>query len=264
MRSTVRGVQIVRYNLGEKCARYLFAPLDDSHGHLFGAKNGLPMHIHYAEALSNGRLVIIPDEVQGKDEERDQGYIGSWKVYNLYEADAQDSSQFMPLGSELHGRSLEFRNDFRPDSRYLFSVFCMNVLRCQRHEASGWWRAYLASGPGEAWAAAASGPYLRQSTLRRIAQRVGRLTEEEAAQFVVEAGNGPIAEPSDGDRRAEEKDSFYADLCCVAAMQPSPNKATDWTKLGQYNQGYEDILGDYEGGDADDEESDEFEAGEEE
>lgn len=222
------------------------------------------MHIHYAEALSNGRLVIIPDEVQGKDEERDQGYIGSWKVYNLYEADAQDSSQFMPLGSELHGRSLEFRNDFRPDSRYLFSVFCMNVLRCQRHEASGWWRAYLASGPGEAWAAAASGPYLRQSTLRRIAQRVGRLTEEEAAQFVVEAGNGPIAEPSDGDRRAEEKDSFYADLCCVAAMQPSPNKATDWTKLGQYNQGYEDILGDYEGGDADDEESDEFEAGEEE
>ncbi|KAM0519010.1 hypothetical protein ACHAPE_004001 [Trichoderma viride] len=263
LKTTVRGAQIVRYNLGEKCARYLFALLDDSHGHLFGAKNGLPMQIRYAEALENGRLVIIPDEVQVKHQERNQEYIGRWKVYNLYEADTQKRSDFTPLGSELHGRSLQFRNDFRPDARYLFFVFCINVLQRQRHEASGWWRVYLACGPGQAWAAAASGPYLRSSTLRRIAQRVGRLNEEEASQFVVEAGNGPITEPSDGDRRVEERDSFYQDLCFVAAMQPSPNQSPKWMKLGPYNQSHEDVFGDYEGGDTDDEESDEFGAGDE-
>lgn len=266
LRTTVRGAQIVRYSLGEKCARYLFAPSDDSHGHLFGAKNGLPMQIRYAEALDNGRLVIIPDEVQVKHQERNQGYIGRWKVYSLYEADAKKWSRYMPLGSGLHGRSLQFRNDFRPDARYLFFVFCMNVRRRQHHEASGWWRFYLACGPGEAWAAAASGPYLQSSTLRRIAQRVGRLTEEEAAQFVVEAGNGPVTEPSHGDSRVEERDSFHADLCCVAAMQPSPNQSPKWMKFGPYNQSHEDVFGDYEGDDTDtdDEESDEFGAGDEE
>ncbi|KAM0446030.1 hypothetical protein ACHAO4_009475 [Trichoderma viride] len=242
LKTTVRGAQIVRYNMGEPCARYLFAPLDDPGGHLLGAKNGLPMHIRYAEALDNGRLVIIPDEVQDKEQERNQGHIGRWKVYNLYEADAQQRSQAIPLGSELHGRSLQFRTDFRPDARYLFFVFCMNVLRRQRHEASGWWLAYLAGGPGRAWAAAASGSYLRPSSLRRLAQRVGYLTEEEAAQFANETGNGYITECSDGDRRVEEKDSFYADLCCVAAMQPSPNQLTELTKLGPYNQGYEDVF----------------------
>lgn len=245
LRTTVRGAQIVRYNLGEKCAQYLFAPLNELDGHLLGVANGLPMHIRYAEALDNGRLVIIPDKVQDEDQGRKQGYISRWKVYNLYEADAHQSHPHMPLGSDLHGRALQFRNDFRPDARYLFFVFCVSVLRRQRHEASGWWRAYLAGGPGEAWAAA-SGTFLRPSTLRKLAQRIGRLTEEEAAQFVMEAGNGRVTEPSDGDKRVEEKDSRYADLCCVAARQPSPNKLTTLTRLGPYNQGYEDVLADLE------------------
>jgi hypothetical protein len=77
----------------------------------------------------------------------------------------------------------------------------MNILRRQRHNVPGWWRDYLANGPGNVWATPRS--YLRTSTLRRIAHQVGHLTKEEAAIF---AGGEP------GEDEDEDMDSLHSDV----------------------------------------------------
>ncbi|KAL7918438.1 hypothetical protein ACQKWADRAFT_323782 [Trichoderma austrokoningii] len=196
----IRGVQIVRNNVGEPCARYLFGPLDDEGGHLMGARNGLPMCRDYADDLDSGRIVLIPDESQDEGKEKAEGFI-----------------------------------------------------------TSGWWRAYLAAGPGRAWAAAASGNYLCPSMLQRLAQRVGRLTEEEAAEFAVEVGNGRIAELSDEKKHVAEKDSFYSDACYVVAKRRSIHWSNEWTKFERYNQNYQEFGDDGEDGEEEDDDDEDGE-----
>lgn len=173
--STVKVAHIVRCNVGEPSTRHLFGPPGDKDGHLMADKNGIPMYETYEKAFDDARLVIVPDGGPQK---------GCWKVFCLDDPDTHKPSKAVPFGRELHGRSLQFRNHFRPSSRYLYFTFCMSILRRQRHEVPGWWRDYLANDPGMAWAT--PGSYLRTSTLCRIAHQVGHLTKEDAAVFAAE------------------------------------------------------------------------------
>ncbi|PON29033.1 hypothetical protein TGAM01_v202141 [Trichoderma gamsii] len=173
--STVKTAHIVRYNVGEPSAWHLFGPPSDKDGHLMSDQNGIPMYEMYEKAFDDARLVIVPDG----DQER-----GCWKVYCLDDPATHKPSKAVPFGRELHGRSLQFRNSFRPSCRYLYFAFCMSILRRQRHEVPGWWRSCVVDGPGEAWATL--GIYFHTSTLRIISHRVGHLTKEEAAVFAAE------------------------------------------------------------------------------
>lgn len=208
---SIRAAHIVRYNVGEPSARHLFGPPDDKDGHLMGAKNSIPIHEEYEAALDEARLVIVPDG----DQEKGQGSISGWKVYWLYEADEKEKTTALPLGHELHGRSLQFQNDFRPAARYLYFAFCMSLLRRQRHDVPGWWRDYLIYGVGKVWAT--PGSYLRSSTLRKIAHQVGHLTEEEASIFAAEGGGGRTTEPADedGDEVMDSTHSSVISFACV-------------------------------------------------
>ncbi|KAL7956671.1 hypothetical protein V8C34DRAFT_287841 [Trichoderma compactum] len=114
-RRDVKAAHIVGYNVGEPSARHLFGPPRDKDGHLMADKNGIPMHEDYEEAFDDARLVIVP-EVQPDGNPRK----GCWKVYCLDDPDTHEESTQYPVGRELHGRSLQFRNDFRPSSRYLY------------------------------------------------------------------------------------------------------------------------------------------------
>ncbi|KAL6805249.1 hypothetical protein J3E68DRAFT_441744 [Trichoderma sp. SZMC 28012] len=172
----VEVVHIVRYNVGEPSARHLFGPPGDKDGHLMADKNGISMHYTLKKLFDDARLVIVP-EVQPHGNPRK----GCWKVHYLDDPDTYEPSPWYPSGRELHGRSLQFRNDFRPSDRYLYFAFCMSILRRQRHEAPGWWRDYLVDGMGKAWAT--PGTYLCTSTLRILAYHLGHLTEKEAVEF---------------------------------------------------------------------------------
>ncbi|PNP57041.1 hypothetical protein THARTR1_02883 [Trichoderma harzianum] len=186
--ATVRAAHIVGYNVGEPSARHLFGPPSDKDGHLMAEKNGIPMHYTYEEAFDDARLVIVP-EVQPYGNPRE----GCWKVYCLDDPDTHEENIHIPYSRELHGRSLQFRNDFRPSARYLYFAFCMSILRRQRHQAPGWWRDYLVDGPGKAWAT--PGTYLHTSTLRRLARQVSHLNAREAAVFAP----GPADEDEDAE-----------------------------------------------------------------
>ncbi|KAL6806995.1 hypothetical protein GGI42DRAFT_366729 [Trichoderma sp. SZMC 28013] len=179
---------IVRYNVGEPFVRHLFGLPGDKDGHLMSDNNGIPMCERYEKAFKDARLVVVPDVQPDGNPRKD-----CWKVYCLDDPDTHKPSNWIPMGRELHGRSLQFRNDFRPSSRYLYFAFCMSILRRQRHQAPGWWRDYLIDGPGKAWET--PGTYLCTSTLRRLARQVGHLTEKEAAVFAP----GPADEDEDGE-----------------------------------------------------------------
>lgn len=203
--STVRATHIVPYKVGESSARHLFGLPSDEDGHLMADKNGIPMYYKYEAAFDDARLVIVPDGDPRK---------GCWKVHCLDDLDTHQPSKLVPFGRELHGRSLQFRNDFRPAARYLYFAFCLNILRRQRHEVPGWWRDYLVDGTRkEIWAR--PGTYLRTSTLRKLAQITGHLTEEEAAIFapgqrdeveVVEMEDAPVELLTYHDQGGEEGD----------------------------------------------------------
>lgn len=211
----VKAAHIVRYNVGEPSARHLFGPSGDKDGHLMGVKNGIPIHEEYEEALDDARLIIVPDGDPDK---------GCWKLYWLYEEDAQDDTSPIPLGHELHGRSLQFRTEFRPAARYLYFAYCMSILRWQRHDVPGWWKDHLV---GEAKFWATPGSYLRTSMLRRIAHQIGHLTKEEAAIFAAEKGSGRIIELADEEEEDEDMDSIHSSVIGSAcSKQTSPTPAT--------------------------------------
>ncbi|KAK0758882.1 hypothetical protein N5P37_008368 [Trichoderma harzianum] len=211
----VEVVHIVGYNVGEPSARHLFGPPGDKDGHLMADKNGIPMHYELKKLFDDARLVIVP-EVQPNGNPRK----GCWKVHYLDDPDTYEPSPWVPSGRELHGRSLQFRNDFRPSDRYLYFAFCMNILRRQRHEAPGWWRDYLVDGVGKAWAA--PGTYLCTLTLRMLAYHVGHLTEKEAVEFA--------PGPADEDEDVEMEDAHVDLLVAAYRNQNSLTPATSKDK----------------------------------
>jgi hypothetical protein len=239
----VRAAHIVSYNVGEPSAQHLFGESNDKDGHLMAPKNGLPMHEIYERAFDDARLIIVPD---GDPES------GRWKVHCLYEADPKEASLSPPSGSQLDGRSLQFQTEFRPAARYLYFAFCMNILRRQRHNVPGWWRDYLANGPGKVWATPHS--YLRTSTLCRIAHQIGHLTKEEAAVFA--------AEKSTEDKDEDEEDCLHSRL--IGCAYGSQNSTTSsWNDALNQTNGIESSE-EEEGEDDDDDEDEEEEDDEEE
>ncbi|KAI1148732.1 hypothetical protein F4825DRAFT_454143 [Nemania diffusa] len=100
----------------------------------------------------------------------------------------EDVDQLIPFGRKLHGRTLQFQNEYRRAMRYLYFNFAMNILRRQRYAVDGWWRDRIQYAgipffptPGE---------WIKETTLRRIAIRIGHLPAEEARSFVGKEGSG--------------------------------------------------------------------------
>ncbi|KAI1363824.1 hypothetical protein F5Y08DRAFT_231624 [Xylaria arbuscula] len=173
-KSDVVAAHIVRYNVGEPAAVHLFGPTDDPGGHIWSLSNGIPMHKRYQAALYDGRIAIIPTE-DGED----------LKVVVLEDAlrRIQTVPGEPPYGQSLHERVLKFlNNDHRPSTRYLRFTFTINILRCQQMEVAGWWKdrisyanAHLLRTPRK---------WVCETTLRKLAIKMGRLCPEEADEFV--------------------------------------------------------------------------------
>ncbi|KAI0184162.1 hypothetical protein EV127DRAFT_305125, partial [Xylaria flabelliformis] len=165
---------IVRHNVGEPAAVHLFGPLNDSDGHIWSIRNGIPLFNVYEEMLDDGKIAIVPTK-DGKD----------LMVVVLDEAERSepsDPNDPIPLGQALHGRILKFLNDCRPAVRYLYFCFAMNLLRRQKFEVDGWWKDRIAHA--DTPFLPAPGKWVRESILRKLAIRIGHLPTEEADDFV--------------------------------------------------------------------------------
>ncbi|KAI0108013.1 hypothetical protein F4776DRAFT_418699 [Hypoxylon sp. NC0597] len=163
-------------NLGEIQARYLFGQASDSRGHIMSLQNGIPMHISYQKLLDEARITLFP--VAGK---------GCWRILVLDKTIQEAKNQWKvdPWGMQLDGRDLQFPEGVIPPSErpYFYFSFCVNILRRQRYEAKGWWRNVLRNYDKTIWTPCGTN-YIRASTLKYLALRIGHLDRDEVDSFV--------------------------------------------------------------------------------
>ncbi|KAF4970060.1 hypothetical protein FZEAL_10120 [Fusarium zealandicum] len=170
----VVAAHIVPYNVGEMNAVYLFGEShpSDKNGHIMSARNGIPMRQDYEKMFDDGRMTLVP--VSGTNDIK-------VVFFKALEPDPSEHAR------ELHGRTLSFKNDFRPAHRYLYFHYAMTLLRRQRHKVPGWWRGFKEYGLHKVWAT--PGAYLRQSAMLVLARNIGHLGPDEAKVFVSPGGS---------------------------------------------------------------------------
>lgn len=231
----VKIFDIVNHSMGEPTAQHLFGPLDNEDGHLMGAKNGLPMHRVYAEAFCKRHLVLLPKG--GPDD--DQGSFSRWKVLFWGEFDrpkstAKSTRKGLPWGSQLDGRVLQFQNQFRPATRYLFLLYCMDILLRQRYEAPGWWRTCCDSSSASE---SSKVTYLRASTLVSLARRRCLLTKEEAVEFAAHNTFPRAPDDSDEDEGIEAGNDEVMDDSFAEILDGPVAPPTSLPLTGEWNFG---------------------------
>jgi hypothetical protein len=164
---------IVRYNVTELAAEHLFGSADKSGGHIWSIYNGIPMLQAYEAMIDDAKIAIIPTK-DGKDL--------MVTVLDRNELDNDEEETLYPMRRKLDGRILEFKTDHRPAMRYLYFNFAMSILRRQRYAVDGWWKDRVQYDNTPFFAT--PGKWVRETTLRKLAIRVGHLPEDEAKSFV--------------------------------------------------------------------------------
>ncbi|KAI1350041.1 hypothetical protein F5Y01DRAFT_326733 [Xylaria sp. FL0043] len=170
--SCITAAHIVRHNVTELAAEHLFGPAKDSSGHIWSTKNGIPLLSAYEKMLDDAVIAIIPT-ADGKD----------LKVVVLEHASLEDEAvKGESALRQLNGQVLEFRTEHRPSMRYLYFSFAVNILRRQRYAVDGWWkhRIHYTEVPFFA----TPGKWIKETTLRKLAVRIGHLPIPEVRDFV--------------------------------------------------------------------------------
>lgn len=193
---------IIRYNVGEPAAVHLFGPTDNSEGHIWSIRNGIPLFPVYEEMLDDARIAIVPTN-DGKN----LMVIVLDEDERVQEPDPE--SLPIPSGRTLHGRILKFKTDHRPSMRYLYFAFAINLLRRQKFGVNGWRRDRLQYANTPFFPT--PGNWVRETTLRKLAIRIGHMPMQEANEFV-STGRGirpqdPFLEGNDKEKAKEEKDN---------------------------------------------------------
>ncbi|KAI1814996.1 hypothetical protein GGS20DRAFT_584928 [Poronia punctata] len=183
--TNVKVAHIVRYNVGEPSAVYLFGAYDGPEGHIWSVRNGIPLSAEYEELLDDGQIAIVPTE----DGEGLMVIVLSEEEIS----DMSDEAMLNPRGVKLHQRCLKFLNDHRPAMRYLYFCYAINLLRRQRFEVRGWWKDHLQCSGTSFFAT--PGQWVRETTLRKLARRVGHLPDSEAEEFVAATKGSQLEDP---------------------------------------------------------------------
>ncbi|KAI1824152.1 hypothetical protein F4861DRAFT_548933 [Xylaria intraflava] len=171
---------IVRHNITELAAEYLFGLSATPGGHLWSIRNGISILPMYQKMLDDAKISIVPT--------RDgEGLMIVVLDDGLPSDEAGSEHTNFPIGKDLDGRRLEFRNDHRPAMRYLYFNFAINVLRRQRYDADGWWRDRIYHADKIPYFAT-PGKWVQETTLQKLAIRIGHVSEGEAGSFLMGAG----------------------------------------------------------------------------
>ena len=163
---------IVNVNVGATTASALFGNGEE---HIWNVKNGLVIHQAYEQLLDSAKAVILPASTDPMETE--------FKFFLL----TKDLGQVQLAGvwgyEALHGRRLEFLNDFRPAKRYLYFKCIMSLLRRRRADVSGHLQdlEFLPDIAKIMWAS--PGPCLRNTILYRFSRELGCIGKDEANQF---------------------------------------------------------------------------------
>ncbi|KAI0199744.1 hypothetical protein F4808DRAFT_471226 [Astrocystis sublimbata] len=195
--------QIVGDRVTELVAARLFGPPGPWKGHLWNTRNGIPVFHAYQKMLEDGSIAIVP-----KHGSSDLQVIVLKDSERRRDMDPEGQHDQVPTGSALHGRTLEFLNNYRPGMRYLHFQFAMSLLREQRLEADGWWRRQF----GDIWSLSNRPKWVCEALLRKFAIRIGHFSLEEALEF---SGGSPRIRPKDSKCGEDDDDDDEVFLSIV-------------------------------------------------
>ncbi|KAI0976974.1 hypothetical protein F4678DRAFT_480386 [Xylaria arbuscula] len=205
--SSVTAAHIVRYNVGEPAAAYLFGPTASSEGHIWSSRNGIPLSPVYEEMLDDARIAIIPTK-DGKD----LMVVVLDEDERVKEFDPR-LPMITPRGRVLHERILKFLTDHRPSMQYLYFAFVMALLRRERFGTHGWKKVCLEYANTPFFAT--PGNWVRETTLRKLAMRIGHMPMQEADKFASMVRGICLEDLSLGEKNeeeGEEKDEVFPSI----------------------------------------------------
>ncbi|KAI0805654.1 hypothetical protein GGR55DRAFT_697774 [Xylaria sp. FL0064] len=195
--SMITAAHIVRCNVGEPAAVHLFGPTDNPEGHIWDTGNGIPLVAPYAEMLDDAEIAIVPT-----NDSTDLMVIVLDEDERVREP---DPDSLIPTGRALHRRILKFKTDHRPSLRYLYFAFVINLLRREKFSVHGWrrYRIEYANMPF----IRTRGNWVRRTTLRKLAIRVGHMPAQEADEFVSTVGGMRLKDPFlEGKNKEDEEE----------------------------------------------------------
>ncbi|KAI1828420.1 hypothetical protein F4861DRAFT_535378 [Xylaria intraflava] len=182
---SLTAAHIVRHNVTDLAATHLFGPSEDREGHIWSMRNGISLFQPYERMLDEAMIAIVPAN-EGKD-------LMVTVLDSSLLKQIKDGNTPIPIGSDLDGRILKFRTDHRPEKRYLYFSFVVNILRRQRFAVDGWWQDRLKNLDVPFFAT--PGKRVSESTLRKLAMRIGHMSEGEAKDFVEMTGGVGLEDP---------------------------------------------------------------------
>lgn len=176
----MRAAHIVPASIGPEVVDYIFGP--GSGSRLFSADNCLMMHQWAERLFDRGCFVLIPTD-------SNESPIKRWTIKLVNNA-AKDKS-LADLGdagklSSLDNTELEFKNDSRPATRFLYYHLVVTLLRNRRNRQPGWEKSWTELKTRQPWAT--TGPYLRKSMLLALARQVDDVAESDIETLFADRG----------------------------------------------------------------------------
>ncbi|RJE20901.1 hypothetical protein PHISCL_06769 [Aspergillus sclerotialis] len=199
-REYVTASHIFSYKRGQNTMDAIFGQCEEPE--LFSPKNGLLISKNVEAKFESGLFVIVPD----LPEEPTAEMITRWqqdepREYKLKIIERDSAKLNRPVvdlnitWKELDGKRLEFRNNFRPRSRYLYYHYCLQILRL----------AYTERFKGEIiretklekpfWGS--PGKYVKRNMLLAFVEEVGHKYHEQLLQGAAETGDREVKEEDD-------------------------------------------------------------------
>jgi len=176
-----KAAHLFAYHHGQDMMTYIFGV--EAIGELFSVKNGILMSTRAEERFDKGLFVIVPDV----NDPASQHDIDKWnasepKEYKIRVLDKDSQLMKAPVQAhrpenwiDLDGQRVEFRNDHRPRSRYLYFHYCVSILRRSWNQNKRW-ELLKMEVASNMWAT--PGRYLRKAMLAAIAEEIGHDMEK--------------------------------------------------------------------------------------
>ncbi|KAH8164945.1 hypothetical protein CIB48_g3288 [Xylaria polymorpha] len=156
-----------------------WCPIAQGYNRSITAAYIIRFNVEYKEMLDNAKIDIISTK-----DSKDLIVI----VFNEDErVQEPEPSELTPAaGRALYRRTLKFLTNHRPSMRYLYFAFTINLIRREKFKVHRWKKDRLEYADTPFFPT--PGNWIRETTLRKLAMRIGHMPVQEAGEFVSTRG----------------------------------------------------------------------------
>lgn len=190
----VTAAHIVPCKIGTDTMGILFGAAEKGYDLMFSVGNGLMMHSDFEKEFDKFSFCLVPVE-------KESGPDG-WQIILINEELRHRKIYGSLTWDHYDGTELQFRNESRPQHRFLYFHYFICVYKSLLERTQGWRNARDRSASRKIWAT--PGPYLRSSMLGLLAKVIG--DEVELPDMLINDGADPNVMPVDAQK--EEKSAL--------------------------------------------------------